>query len=485
MISSTASRGASCDKRLEMKLSGDTKRKEEAFPTARQAFAHPQLVPTAHCAPPTSDNSQMAGGESETCIARPPLVGGRRLGLFIHWGLYSLEGWHEQDLWRRGWKWTRESYAHLATQICPQNFAPDEWLDVAQDAGMEYLCFTAKHVDGFCLWDTCHSDFKVTKSPFGEDVLAAVSEACARRGFPLVVYYSIADLHHPAYPHAGRRWEWATSPPGDQPSQTRYLDYVRNQITELCSNYGKLQGFWWDANPAQWHDPTFNKSIRAMQPGIQINNRGFDAGDFKTPERDWDIEEDAFFTTPTEACQSIGSQSWGYRHQEDYYTDKHLLRSIARVRARGGDYLLNTGPDANGNIAREDRRILAQIGKWDRACREAFEETLPCSHLTANEDCLLTRRGNTLYVILYREPATRSIPLKPIDLMPESAVVLNTGLPAVCQLELLPWDFSEKQPFLRIHHLPLDILNETVPVIRLIFKDDFAHRREGVFHEER
>lgn len=396
----------------------------------------------------------------------------RRLGLFVHWGLYAVDAWQEQDLWRR--KRQRDEYARLAARFHPRHFNPDAWLDTAEAAGMTYLCFTTKHCDGFCLWDTAETEFKVTRTPYGRDVLAELAAACQRRGMPLCLYYSIADLHHPAYPHAGRRWEYPESPPEDQPDQAVYLNYLRRQVEELCTRYGPIHGFWWDANPAHWQDPGINARIRELQPGIVINDRGFDAGDFGTPERDWDQQVDAqlVFEKPIEACQALGSQSWGYRVGEDYYTDKHLLRAMAKIRAKGGNYLLNTGPDADGRIAPEDQRMLGVVGAWNQRCSEAFDGTTPCSDLTANRDVVLTRRGNTLYVILHREPTTRSVPLRPLDMPPRSAVLLNSGQPVACQVELLPWDHREGRASLRIHHLPLEILDRTVPVIRLEFEAD-------------
>lgn len=408
-----------------------------------------------------------------------------RFGLFIHWGLYALDAWQEQDIWRRNRD--RAEYAALQQRFNPKHFDPEAWLDGAEAAGMSYLCFTTKHIDGFCLWDSEATDFKITRTPYGKDVLEMIAAACQKRGFPLCLYHSIVDIHHPAYPHAGKRWEFAQSPPGDSPDKDRYLDYLNRQVEELCTRYGKIHGFWWDGNPQRWRDPSINQRIRELQPGIVINNRGFDEGDFGTPERDWDsaVDERMAFEHPVEACQSLGSQSWGYREGEDYYTDKHLIRSIAKVRAKGGNYLLNTGPGADGRIAGEDRRILGQIGEWMCACGEALEDVIPCSELTANQDVVLTRRGNTLYVILHREPVTRSVPLKPLDSLPRSAVLLNDNRAVDCHLDLLPWDHREGVPYLRIHNLPQDTLNNTVPVIRVEFDEDFARMPVGINTEER
>ena len=408
-----------------------------------------------------------------------------RFGLFIHWGLYSIDAWQEQDIWRR--ERDPQEYAALAGRFNPRHFDPDAWIDAARAAGMTYLVFTTKHIEGFCHWDSALTDFKSTKTPFGRDVLAELAAACARRDMPLCLYYSIVDLHHASYPHDGRRWEYPAPLAGNTGDKEAYLGFLLAQVEELCTKYGKIHGFWWDGNPAGWVDPSINARIRELQPGIIINNRGFDEGDFGTPERDWDEEvgSNLSFAKPVEACQSLGSQSWGFRKGEDYYTDKHILRSIANVLAKGGNYLLNTGPDADGRIAPEDSRMLDVIGDWMGRCREAFELPQPCSHLVENSDILLSRVDNTFYVILHHEPTIRTVPLKPFDSLPVSATLLNDGSPLDCRVELLPWDHKEGHAFLRVHHLPLNILNSTVPVLRLEFDADPARICDNKRAEER
>jgi alpha-L-fucosidase len=126
----------------------------------------------------------------------------KRFGLFVHWGLYSIPAWHEQMQWRK--RVPRGGYEKLAGQFNPVRFDPDAWLDLAEEAGMQYLCFTTKHHDGFCLWDTAGTDYNVMNSPYGRDILAILAEACHRRGFPVSLYYSAVDWQHPNYPNQGR-----------------------------------------------------------------------------------------------------------------------------------------------------------------------------------------------------------------------------------------------------------------------------------------
>ncbi len=152
---------------------------------------------------------------------------------------------------------------------------------------MRYVCFTTKHHDGFCLWDTRQTAFNTMNTPYGRNVLAMLADAGHRRRMPLCL--SIADWTHPCYPNQGRHHELPPQP-GDTPDWDRYMDFLREQVRELCTNYGRIHGFWWDMNVPQHRDPSVNAMIRELQPGIVINNRGFDEGDFGTPEREYDAK---------------------------------------------------------------------------------------------------------------------------------------------------------------------------------------------------
>lgn len=393
----------------------------------------------------------------------------KRFGLFIHWGLYAIPGWHEQLQWRG--RVPRAEYEKLRAQWNPTRFDPDAWLDLAEAAGMQYLCFTTKHHDGFCLWHTRQTPFNTRNTPDGRDLLRLLADACHRRGFPLCLYYSVADWHHPHYPNQGRTHELAGPQPGDEPNWERYLEFLRAQVRELCSEYGAIHGFWWDMNVPKHHDPSINALIRELQPQAVINDRGFDAGDFGTPERDDSpgVEQCGAFSRRTEACQSVGVESWGYRKNEDYYTDRHLMRSIDRYLARGANYLLNVGPMADGTIAPEAAAILKRIGEWYRRVRESLEDVEPAVALADNRNVLLTRRGNTLYVHLYTDPISDTVKLKPLALLPRRATLLNTGEPVECAVEMLPSDHREQTAYLRLCRLPTNTLTNTVLVVKLEF----------------
>ena len=390
----------------------------------------------------------------------------RRLGLFLHWGLYAIHGLHEQEQQRYGVP--AEEYEKLTAEFHPRRFDPEQWLDLAEEAGMEYLVLTAKHHDGFCLWPSRETGFHVGNTPYRQDIVRQVAEACARRGMPLEFYYSVVDWHQENYPNLGRHHEIRTDPA--RHDWNRYLDYLKRQITELCTQYGSVAGIWWDMNVPQAEAPEVHELIRRLQPGAVINNRGFGPGNYSTPERDFDPENanrgEVAFTRPTEACQSIGFNSWGFRRDEDYYSILYFLRAIDTNLARGGNYLLNVGPDADGVIPEPGRKILRGVGAWYKRVRESFAEPLP--GLTADPALLATRRGNAIYLHCPRGLSGSALSLHPLKQPPNRVTLLNTGEPVAWTLKPLIY-YRDRGAELRLRRIDADALNNTVPVFKLEF----------------
>jgi len=393
----------------------------------------------------------------------------KRFGMFVHWGLYAIAGWHEQLEWRGGVP-RAEFEKRYFGQWNPKNYDPEAWLDLAQSAGMEYICFTTKHHEGFCQWDTKLTDFSVTNTPYGKDALRQLADACHRRNFPLCLYYSVVDWHSPLYPNQGRSHELQPQP-GDHPDFNEYVEFVRGQVRELCTNYGKISGFWWDMYIDKIPIPSINAMIRELQPAAVINNRGFDEGDFGTPERDYDRTWDMplSFKQRVEANQSVGMESWGFRRDEDYYSHRYLTSSIAKYRARDANYLLNVGPDADGVIPEKAVAILRRIGAWYRPLREAFDGAAPVSAMTMNRNVLLTRKGNSLYVHLYQPPDGEEVRLSPLAVAPQRTVLLNDGRPVEWRLDIAPMEWKDHKPYLRLHSLPVEEFAGTTMVVRLDF----------------
>jgi alpha-L-fucosidase len=240
-------------------------------------------------------------------------------------------------------------------------------------------------------------------------------------------------------------------------------------VRELCTNYGEIHGFWWDANRMGVVDPSINQMIRKLQPNAVINNRGFDQGDFSTPERDYDKDDHIRFERPTEACQAVGIESWGFRKNEDYYNDRHLMRSIDKYLSRDANYLLNVGPDPKGLIPYKSSHILQNIGQWYNTVKESFEGTEPASHLTSNMNVMLTKRKNILYVHLNKDPEGNVVKLRPFVNAPKTAILLNTGQKVNFELEFAPQDHLVKKSYLRLINLPTNEMSNTVLVLKLEF----------------
>ena len=343
----------------------------------------------------------------------------KKFGMFVHWGIYSLLGYHEQVRWR--FHTPRELYRQLADQFNPTEFDPDEWVKLAKDAGMEYICFTTKHHDGFCMFDTKYTDFNIMNTPYGRDILKELADACERGGIALSLYYSNPDWDctfgynsHSSHQMPGK---------GIVEDTVRYREFVKNQIRELLTNYGKIYTFFWDI-PPRIEDPSMNEFIRSLQPDIIINDRGWgDKGDFSTPERN--VPEGTKFERYTEACQSGGRQSWGYCADEDYYTTRFLTASIDKIRTMDGSYLLNVGPMPNGRIPERAVDIIAKVGDWYNRVKESFDADP--STMLDDKNLLCTVNGDTIYVHIPKGLDVCGLTLKPIDVLPKSVTLLNDG----------------------------------------------------------
>lgn len=391
-----------------------------------------------------------------------------RYGMFVHWGLYSIPGWHEQHQWRA--RVPRAEYEKLALQWNPVKFNPEQWLDLMEEAGMKYICLTTKHHDGFCLWDSKQTAFNTMNTPYKKDVIGMLSDACHKRNIPLCLYYSIADWNQSNYPNQGRHHELPAQPQ-DSPDWDKYMEFLKAQVRELCTNYGEIHGFWWDMNVPEYKDTSVNAMIRKLQPKAVINNRGFDEGDFGTPERDYDnaAAEARSFDRLTEACQSVGMESWGYKKDEDYYTDRHLISSIDRYLARDANYLLNVGPTGEGIIPKDAADILRRIGQWKKSVDESYHQIQTDASMVSASGVMVTKREQTLYIHLNKVPVGSGLKLKPINVMPTKATLLNNGKPIECVVNLCPSDHATQQPYLRLRNLPANEQANTVLIAKLEF----------------
>ncbi len=394
----------------------------------------------------------------------------KRYGMFIHWGLYAVGGLHEQEMWR--YFVDNETYDKYIEKFNPTEYDPHEWVKLAKECGFDYITFTTKHHDGFCMWDTKYTHYKITNTPYGKDVLKELAEACEEEGIALSLYYSVPDWHHPNYPNTTGHHEVKTAEETPDANEPLYIEYVKNQLKELLTNYGKIQSFFWDI-PPKTRDKSLNELIRSLQPGILINNRGYDEGDFSTPERM--SADGASFDGLCEACDSIGNESWGFRSIEDYHSNLYLTSSIDRYMAMGANYVLNVGPDGLGRIPDEAKEIFTGVGTWYKNVKEALFAKPVKYEWASKKGFLTTRKENTLYIHIPSPPDSKGFYIPEIKILPRSATVLNDGTNLSVSMDKMPSLFNGQKESVRevchINGIPVNKLSSEAIVIKLEFEN--------------
>lgn len=393
----------------------------------------------------------------------------QKLGMFIHWGIYSQLEYHEQVAAHK--HMTNEEYEPLAKTFNPTEYDPEDWVLLAKNAGMKYICFTAKHHDGFCMWDTKYSDYKITNTPYGKDVLKMLADACQKHGVMLSIYYSNPDWNYEyGYnPHSTHQWLAKNKA---NPDTEKLRDYIKKQITELLTGYGKIYTVFWDI-PPHIEDPSINELVRSLQPDIFINDRGFDKGDFSTPERDYDKIPGGYFTRATEACNSVGVNSWGYRKGENFYSKAYLKKSIDKILAMGGSFLLNVGPDARGVITPDYADKIKGVGEWYTRISEGLEECTAddFNYGVYHNAYYSTKKENKTYFHFYDGIIADHVCMNAWKSTPKNVKLLNTGMDLPFEIEHLPFlnGFNEHvrldgPELLNITNIPVDEL-EGEPIV--------------------
>ena len=306
----------------------------------------------------------------------------------------------------------RAEYEKLADRFDPQKFRAADWVGLAVDAGARYMTVTAKHHDGFCLFDSKLTSFTSMNTPFGRDIIGELAEECARRSMPLVLYYSQPDWHHPNFVHnRGAFKDLDSPPPTDDPDWERYLEFYIGQVEELMKRYDPA-GIWFDGShktEAEWRGKEVYELIKRYNLRAIVNDRGR-YGDMFTPERSLPEDLTGYLF---EACQSVSKQAWGYRSDSEHFTVPELIRSLQKIASAGGNYLLNVGPKPDGTIDDVQRNILLAIGRWLEAHGESIYETDPVSTdgggdapVGSADSLRLTCRGNTAYLHILDWPQT-------------------------------------------------------------------------------
>ncbi len=332
-----------------------------------------------------------------------------RLGLFVHWGVYSTLADGEWVMNQRHIKVSE--YEKLPAFFNPQAYDPAEWVAMAKAAGMKYITITSKHHDGFAMFDSKISDYNiVARTPYKKDVLKMLADECHKQGIKLFFYHSQLDWHHPDYFPRGRVGLETGRP--DSGDWNRYLDYMDGQLKELLTGYGDVAGIWfdgmWDKPNAEWSLAKTYKLIHDLQPAALVGSnhhlKPFPGEDFQMFEKDLPGHNTTGFNDkveigdlPREMCETM-NDSWGFNLLDTKYkSTKDVVHLLVKAAGYDANLLLNVGPMPNGKIQPEFVARLKEVGAWTARYGESIYGTRG-GPIPARNWGVTTRKGDRIYV---------------------------------------------------------------------------------------
>lgn len=359
-----------------------------------------------------------------------------KFGMFIHWGPCSLASVEiSWPIMRPEPKWhiTQETYVNLYKRFNPVKYDPDAWVELARQAGQRYMVLVTKHHDGFCMFDSSYTDYKITNSPYKKDVVRMLGEACQRHGMPLGYYYSPPDMHHPDYRDtsklASENWEGQPT----RPQWPNYLQYMELQVRELICRYPTPFVLWFDGLGHQEKYDGYHvaRMIRELSPATLVNNRIGVPGDFGTPEQfvpqqipvkgveiqgvDRSQQNKLPAGLPArkeffhwETCMTI-NKTWAYNQNDrDFKSTQDLIRTLVDAASRGGNLLLNVGPTPEGTIQPEFQERLLGIGRWMKNNSDSIYGTTfgPLQDLPYGRT---TAKGDIVYLHIFDWPSGQEL----------------------------------------------------------------------------
>jgi alpha-L-fucosidase len=309
-----------------------------------------------------------------------------KFGLFIHWGVFSILGDAEWVMNNENIK--VKDYTRLMHFFNPTEFNAHDWVSMAKNAGMKYITLITRHHDGFSMWDTKYSDFNIMNTPYHKDVVKMIVDECHKQNVKIFLYYSILDWRRNDYSY----WTGRTGQGTGRTVHGKWNDYIKfmeNQLTELLTNYGKIDGIWfdgyWDQTAPEgekdrtpridWHLPEIYALIHKIQPACLIGNNHhltpIAGEDFQMFEKDLPGQNKSGLSfqkpsdqLPLETCETMNN-SWGFNIKDDNYKSvKTLIHYLVNAAGRNANFLLNVGPQPNGIIQQEFQDTLQLIGKW-------------------------------------------------------------------------------------------------------------------------
>ena len=342
-----------------------------------------------------------------------------KLGIFIHWGIYSM--FAQGEWYMTNANINNKEYAKAASAFYPIGFDAKEWVSAIKAAGAKYICFTSRHHDGFSMWDTEQSDYNIVDAtPFGRDVIKELADECHRQGIKLHFYYSHIDWTRDDYP-AGRTGRGTGKDPNkeDWPS---YYAFMNRQLTELLTNYGEIGAIWfdgwWDHDcdsiPFDWQLKEQYELIHHLQPACLVGNNHhqtpIEGEDIQIFERDLPGENKAGLSgqevsrLPLETCQTMNGM-WGYKIiDQNYKSAETLIRYLVSTSGKGANLLLNIGPQPNGKLPATALDRLKEIGEWTSRYGETIYGTI-AGDIPAQEWGVTMRKGNRLFVHIFNHSA--------------------------------------------------------------------------------
>jgi alpha-L-fucosidase len=373
-----------------------------------------------------------------------------KFGMFIHWGLSSMLAHGEWVMNERNIKVV--DYTRLLHAFNPVDFNAAQWVATAKNAGMKYIVFITRHHDGFSNWNTKYSDWKITNTPYGKDVLKLLSEECKKQGIKLGLYYSLLDWYRTDYPWETGRTGKGTGRTGKS-DYASYLQFMKNQLTELLTNYGDIMCIWFDGhwdqtNPEgqadrssriDWKYDEIYGLIHKLQPQCMIGNNHhlspLNGEDFQMFERDLPGENKSGLSfqkpsgaLPLETCETTNG-AWGYNITDrNYKSINQVVQLLVGAAGRDANLLLNVGPMPTGLIQSEFTDTLAGAGKWLQQYGESIYGTRG-GPLAPQPWGVTTRKGKLIYLHLFKTPENNSIVLPDATLKIKSVKGLGSNTP--------------------------------------------------------
>lgn len=381
-----------------------------------------------------------------------------RFGMFVHWGLYSVIGHQEWVLESEGIP--MQQYEAIARHWKPRPDAAREWARLARRAGQKYIILTAKHHEGFCLWDSKYTDYNAVKQGPGRDLVREFVEAARTEGLRVGLYYSLMDWRHPD----------GLTCKTDPAARERFVSYTHGLIRELLTNYGKIDILWYDVSDPltaeQWRAEEMNRMVFALQPEIIVNNRNGLRGDFSTPEHKIETSKGAW-----ETCETM-NLGWGWQqHDTEWKSPKRIVNDLTTCAQQGGNYLLNIGPEPSGAVPEGSTKALETVGRWIEVNGRSIYDTEGGASISFGNYDNFTRKGNTLFIHVYFWPSNTQA-AEWIDFYQPEVVIAIGGLQVkALRARLLctgqPIQFTQSETTLRLFGLPQMPPDELITVIEV------------------